>query len=219
MSTTTTTPASRIKGHALKADGAAFTQDGERLFPNTKGGRGDGLCECGIICAETDTRKARVEWHKKHRAKVAREANAPAQAKKAPAKKEAPASGTKVEFTAAKKWWRALGQDGSTVLLSDFKDVTVDFDKDARTVVLQGDPGSVKTAAGFLEDTWELALEEFARWKVEDPGYGARGPVAKDTYKESRDRFKAQEDFLRSFCLDHEELYRVYTEESLGASA
>ena len=213
------TTSTRLKGHALMADGAAFSQDGERLFPGKTGGWGHGRCECGIICAETDTRKARVEWHRKHRAKVAREANAPAPAKKAPAKKEAPASGTKVEFTAAKKWWRALGQDGSTVLLSDFKDVTVEFDKDALTVILQGDEDSVATAAGFLEDTWALALEEFARWKVEDPVYTARGPVAKDSYKESRERFRAQEDFLRGFCLDHEELYRVYTESALGADA
>lgn len=84
MATTTTTKNS-VKGHALKADGAAFTQDGERLFPGKTGGWGHGLCECGIICAETDTRKARVEWHRKHKAKAAREASAPAPAK-APAK-------------------------------------------------------------------------------------------------------------------------------------
>src|SRR5690625_3558312 len=169
------------KGHALQGKGAAFSQDGERLFPGKTGGWGHGLCECGQICADTGTAKARKDWHKKHVAKVASEANAPAPAKKAPAKKEAPATRTKVEFTAAKKWWRALGQDGSTVLLSDFKDVTVEFDKDARTVILQGDAGSVAKAAGFLQDTWEMALEEFARWKVEDPVYTARGPVAKDT--------------------------------------
>src|SRR5699024_7813455 len=149
------TTSTRLKGHALMADGAAFSQDGERLFPGKTGGWGHGRCECGIICAETDTRKARVEWHRKHRAKGARAASAPAPATRAPGKTEAPASGTKVEFTAAKKWWRALGQDGSTVLLSDFKDVTVAFDKDARTVILQGDAGSVAKAAGFLQDTWE----------------------------------------------------------------
>ena len=203
------TTSTHVEGHALQGKGAAFSQDGERLFPGKTGGWGHGLCECGQICADTGTAKARKDWHKKHVAKVAREQSAA----------EPESTGTKVEFTAAKKWWRALGQDGSTVLLSDFKDVTVTFDKDALTVVLQGDDDSVATAAGFLEDTWALALEEFARWKVEDPVYTARGPVAKDTYAESRERFRAQEDFLRRFCLDHEELYRVYTESALGADA
>lgn len=105
---TTTTTKNSVKGHALKADGAAFTQDGERLFPGKTGGWGHGLCECGIICAETDTRKARVEWHRKHKAKAAREASAPA-----PAKASAKATSSPAKATSSPVKGHALKDNGA----------------------------------------------------------------------------------------------------------
>src|SRR5699024_6694296 len=115
----------------------------------------------------------------------------------------------KVEFPHAKKWWKALGKDGAQLLLSDFP-VTVDFDDKERVLHLSGDGDVTASAEEFLDYAWALALQEFKQWKRSDAVYEARGLVTKDTYKESRDRLKAQEDFLRSVCLDHEELQRVF---------
>lgn len=213
-----------IKGHALKADGAAFDENGTRIDPATAGGDGSALCQCGALSPIAISRKARIGWHREHKADAAAEAEAPAldleapvAEDEAPAEKAEPTGPTKrVAFPHPKKWWKALGQEGSQLLISDFRDVTVDFDKDDRTVILTGSPDDTEAVAGFLEATWELALQEFKQWKRGDAVYEARGLVTKDSYKESRERLKAQEDFLREFCLDHEELSRVYFE---GAEA
>lgn len=196
--------ATRVKGHALKADGAAFNEMGERLYPKTTSGTGSARCECRELSPEYGTRKERVDWHKAHKLRHAGEA--PVTREEAPLDK-----GRKVEFPHAKKWWKALGKDGAQLLLSDFP-VTVDFDDKERVLHLSGADDVTASAADFLDYAWALALQEFKQWKRSDAVYEARGLVTKDTYKQSRDRLKAQEDFLRSFCLDHEELQRVFFE-------
>ena len=205
-----------IKGHALKADGAAFDENANRIDPSTAGGDGSALCQCGALSPIATSRKARIDWHKEHKADAAAEAEAPAldlePEDEAPA--EAPdeaGEARKVEFPHAKKWWKALGKDGALLLLSDFP-VTVDFDDKERVLHLSGDGDVTASAEDFLDYAWTLALQEFKQWKRSDAVYEARGLVTKDTYKQSRDRLKAQEDFLRSFCLDHEELQRVFFE-------
>lgn len=214
-----------IKGHALKADGAAFDENANRIDPSTAGGDGSALCQCGALSPIATSRKARIDWHKEHKADAAAEAEAPAldlepedeAPAEAPAEApvEAPADpdtpARKVEFPHAKKWWKALGKDGAQLLLSDFP-VTVDFDDKERVLHLSGADDVTDSAADFLDYAWTLALQEFEQWKRSDAVYEARGLVTKDTYKQSRDRLKAQEDFLRSFCLDHEELQRVFLE-------
>ena len=207
-----------IKGHALKADGAAFDENANRIDPSTAGGDGSALCQCGALSPIATSRKARIDWHKEHKADAAAaEAEAPAldlepedeAPVEAPADPDTPAR--KVEFPHAKKWWKALGKDGALLLLSDFP-VTVDFDDKERVLHLSGADDVTDSAADFLDYAWTLALQEFKQWKRSDAVYEARGLVTKDTYKQSRDRLKAQEDFLRSFCLDHEELQRVFLE-------
>ena len=202
--------ATRVKGHALKADGAAFNEMGERLYPRTTSGTGSARCECRELSPEYGTRKERVDWHKAHKLRHA--AEAPVTREEAPAEPvESTGEARKVEFPHAKKWWRALGKEGAQLLLSDFP-VTVDFDDKERVLHLSGDGDVTAQAADFLDYAWALALQEFKQWKRSDAVYEARGLVTKDTYKQSRDRLKAQEDFLRSFCLDHEELQRVFFE-------
>ena len=201
--------ATRVKGHALKADGAAFNEMGERLYPKTTSGTGSARCECRELSPEFGTRKERIDWHKAHKARHADEAPALDLEPEDEAPAEAPAR--KVEFPHAKKWWKALGKDGALLLLSDFP-VTVDFDDKERVLHLSGDGDVTASAEDFLDYAWALALQEFKQWKRSDAVYEARGLVTKDTYKESRDRLKAQEEFLTSFCLDHEELQRVFFE-------
>ena len=203
--------ATRVKGHALKADGAAFNELGERLYPKTTSGTGSARCECRELSPEYETRKERVDWHKAHKLRHAGEApvtreNVEALFDEAPLDKA-----RKVEFPHAKKWWRALGKEGAQLLLSDFP-VTVEFDDKERVLHLFGADDVAASAEEFLDYAWALALQEFKQWKRSDAVYEARGLVTKDTYKESRDRLKAQEDFLRGFCLDHEELQRVFFE-------
>ena len=131
-----------IKGHALKADGAAFDENANRIDPDTAGGDGSALCQCGALSPIATSRKARIDWHKEHKADAAAEAEAPAldlePEDEAPA--EAPdeaGEARKVEFPHAKKWWKALGKDGALLLLSDFP-VTVDFDDKERVLVPSG---------------------------------------------------------------------------------
>ena len=202
--------ATRVKGHALKADGAAFNEMGERLYTKTTSGTGSARCECRELSPEYETRKERVDWHKAHKLRHAGEA--PVTREEAPAEPVEPTGeARKVEFPHAKKWWRALGKDGAQLLLSDFP-VTVDFDDKERVLHLSGDGDVTASAEDFLDYAWALALQEFKQWKRSDAVYEARGLVTKDTYKESRDRLAAQEGFLTSFCLDHEELQRVFFE-------
>src|SRR5699024_5864130 len=66
--------ATRVKGHALKADGAAFNELGERLYPKTTSGTGSARCECRELSPEFGTRKERVDWHKAHKLRHAGEA-------------------------------------------------------------------------------------------------------------------------------------------------
>ena len=202
--------ATRVKGHALKADGAAFNEMGERLYPKTTSGTGSARCECRELSPEYETRKERVDWHKAHKLRHA--AEAPVTREEAPAEPVEPTGeARKVEFPHAKKWWRALGKEGAQLLLSDFP-VTVEFDDKERVLHLFGADDVAASAEEFLDYAWALALQEFKQWKRSDAVYEARGLVTKDTYKESRDRLKAQEGFLTSFCLDHEELQRVFFE-------
>ena len=202
--------ATRVKGHALKADGAAFNEMGERLYPKTTSGTGSARCECRELSPEYETRKERVDWHKAHKLRHA--AEAPVTREEAPAEPvESTGEARKVEFPHAKKWWRALGKEGAQLLLSDFP-VTVDFDDKERVLHLFGADDVAASAEEFLDYAWALALQEFKQWKRSDAVYEARGLVTKDTYKESRDRLAAQEGFLTSFCLDHEELQRVFFE-------
>lgn len=202
--------ATRVKGHALKADGAAFNEMGERLYPKTTSGTGSARCECRELSPEYGTRKERVDWHKAHKLRHAGEA--PVTREEAPAETVEPTGeARKVEFPHAKKWWRALGKEGAQLLLSDFP-VTVEFDDKERVLHLFGADDVAASAEEFLDYAWALALQEFKQWKRSDAVYEARGLVTKDTYKESRDRLAAQEGFLTSFCLDHEELQRVFFE-------
>ena len=202
--------ATRVKGHALKADGAAFNEMGERLYPKTTSGTGSARCECRELSPEYETRKERVDWHKAHKLRHAGEA--PVTREEAPAEPVEPTGeARKVEFPHAKKWWRALGKEGAQLLLSDFP-VTVEFDDKERVLHLFGADDVAASAEEFLDYAWALALQEFKQWKRSDAVYEARGLVTKDTYKESRDRLAAQEGFLTSFCLDHEELQRVFFE-------
>ena len=202
--------ATRVKGHALKADGAAFNEMGERLYPKTTSGTGSARCECRELSPEYETRKERVDWHKAHKLRHA--AEAPVTREEAPAEPvESTGEARKVEFPHAKKWWRALGKEGAQLLLSDFP-VTVEFDDKERVLHLFGADDVAASAEEFLDYAWALALQEFKQWKRSDAVYEARGLVTKDTYKESRDRLAAQEGFLTSFCLDHEELQRVFFE-------
>lgn len=202
--------ATRVKGHALKADGAAFNEMGERLYPKTTSGTGSARCECRELSPEYETRKERVDWHKAHKLRHA--AEAPVTREEAPASPVEPTGeARKVEFPHAKKWWKALGKEGAQLLLSDFP-VTVEFDDKERVLHLFGADDVAASAEEFLDYAWALALQEFKQWKRSDAVYEARGLVTKDTYKESRDRLAAQEGFLTSFCLDHEELQRVFFE-------
>lgn len=212
--------ATRVKGHALKADGAAFNEMGERLYPKTTSGTGSARCECRELSPEFGTRKERVDWHKAHKLRHAKPGSvtredpealfdeAPLDEAPVPA---APEKARKVEFPYAKKWWKALGKEGAQLLLSDFP-VTVDFDDKERVIHLSGADDVTASAEEFLDYAWELALQEFRQWKRSDAVYEARGLVTKDSYKQSRDRLKAQEGFLTNFCLDHEELQRVFFE-------
>ena len=201
--------ATRVKGHALKADGAAFNEMGERLYPKTTSGTGSARCECRELSPEYETRKGRVDWHKAHKLRHAGEA--PVTREEVEPVPAAPEKARKVEFPHAKKWWKALGKEGAQLLLSDFP-VTVDFDDKERVIHLSGADDVTASAEEFLDYAWALALQEFKQWKRSDAVYEARGLVTKDTYKESRDRLAAQEGFLTSFCLDHEELQRVFFE-------
>lgn len=214
--------ATRVKGHALKADGAAFNEMGERLYPKTTSGTGSARCECRELSPEYGTRKERVDWHKAHKLRHAEPGSVTredpealfdeAPLDEAPAEPETtPAATGSVDFPHAKKWWKALGKEGAQLLLSDFP-VTVDFDDKERVIHLSGDPAVIDSAGDFLEYAWDLALQGFREWKRSDAVYEARGLVTKDSYKQSRDRLRAQEGFLTSFCLDHEELQRVFFE-------
>lgn len=63
-----------IKGHGLKADGAAFDQDATRIDKSTAGGDGSVLCQCGALSPELPSRKKRIEWHRDHKQDAADEA-------------------------------------------------------------------------------------------------------------------------------------------------
>src|SRR5699024_1381109 len=135
--------ATRVKGHALKADGAAFNEMGERLYPKTTAGTGSARCECRELSPNHVTRKEPVDWHNALNHRHAGEA--PVTREEAPLDK-----GRKVEFPHAKKWWRALGKDGAQLLLSDFP-VTVDFDDKERVLHLSGDGDVTASAEEFLD--------------------------------------------------------------------
>src|SRR5690625_6502403 len=144
--------ATRVKGHALKADGAAFNEMGERLYPKTTSGTGAARCECRELSPEYGTRKERVDWHKAHKLRHA--AEAPVTREEAPLDKA-----RKVEFPHAKKWWKALGKDGAQLLLSDFP-VKIDFDDTERVLHLSGDGDATASAEEVLDYAWGLALPE-----------------------------------------------------------
>jgi hypothetical protein len=61
----------RLAGHGLRAEGAAFTRDGRsfrRLFePN---GPGSALCECGALSEELPNRARRKAWHRAHKDEI-----------------------------------------------------------------------------------------------------------------------------------------------------
>src|SRR5690625_6110531 len=103
--------ATRVKGHALKADGAAFNEMGERLYPKTTSGTGSARCECRELSPEYGTRKERVDWHKAHKLRHA--AEAPVTREEAPLDKA-----RKVEFPHAKKWWKARSEEHTSELQS-----------------------------------------------------------------------------------------------------
>jgi len=69
-------PRTGIKGHALRADGAAYYRDGDgrlRRAGTGKGGRGMAVCQCGEVSPELPSGTRRKAWHKDvHQAEVRR---------------------------------------------------------------------------------------------------------------------------------------------------
>jgi hypothetical protein len=62
----------RLVGHGLRAEGAAFFlfapgKVQRRLIGN---GPGRGLCECGDVSDELPNRAARKRWHREHKEQI-----------------------------------------------------------------------------------------------------------------------------------------------------
>ncbi len=57
----------RVKGHALVAEGAAFSKDGSRVIWNSTSGVGVARCECGATSTAFRTAADRKSWHRKHK--------------------------------------------------------------------------------------------------------------------------------------------------------
>lgn len=61
---------SRVVGHALRAEGAAFRPNGTRVWPVEKGTLHHGQCECGALSPAVLTNAQRKRWHVWHKEQV-----------------------------------------------------------------------------------------------------------------------------------------------------
>lgn len=64
----------RVPGHGLRAEGAAFTDLGERVRSQGTGGVGRARCECGSTSDILGSGLARQRWHRWHKAEAAERA-------------------------------------------------------------------------------------------------------------------------------------------------
>jgi hypothetical protein len=56
---------SRLAGHGLRYEGAAFSMPGQRA--RNESGPGMALCECGTYSPQIKNRAQRKQWHKDHK--------------------------------------------------------------------------------------------------------------------------------------------------------
>lgn len=75
---------SRVAGHALQGEGAAFDHRGRAIRWGT-GGAGYGLCECGEKSGWLSSSTARKAWHRDHKASIQRDEKLRAELAKSPA--------------------------------------------------------------------------------------------------------------------------------------
>lgn len=64
------TDSTRLVGHSLMAEGAAFDDDGERVAYNTVGGMGRGRCSCGEMSEPVPSGLQRQGWHSGHKKEI-----------------------------------------------------------------------------------------------------------------------------------------------------
>lgn len=57
----------QLRGHGLRAEGAAFTAAGLRRYPGRGGGPGHAKCACGARSPELPSQGARQRWHRDHK--------------------------------------------------------------------------------------------------------------------------------------------------------
>jgi hypothetical protein len=62
----------RVAGHALLAEGAAFNRDGQRVTMNTTAGSGHARCQCGAQSEALRSSGERRRWHVAHKAEVSK---------------------------------------------------------------------------------------------------------------------------------------------------
>lgn len=58
----------RVPGHGLIAEGAAFDADGRRVFFGGVGGYGHAHCSCGEVSSFLASSTDRKIWHRAHKA-------------------------------------------------------------------------------------------------------------------------------------------------------
>lgn len=59
----------RLPGHALRSQGAPYSEKGREI----SGSRGIARCECGATSAVLDSTAERKRWHREHKSLIARE--------------------------------------------------------------------------------------------------------------------------------------------------
>lgn len=64
---------SRLAGHELMDEGAAFFKEGRyilRAYANTTGGAGLARCSCGALSEVLDSGAKRKAWHRGHKDEI-----------------------------------------------------------------------------------------------------------------------------------------------------
>jgi hypothetical protein len=57
----------RLSGHALRLEGAAYLESGDRWIREDPNGPGAGRCSCGAVSGTLPSRAARKRWHFQHK--------------------------------------------------------------------------------------------------------------------------------------------------------
>lgn len=184
-----TQPKGTTMKHTLKADGAAFSEDGERFQLDTTGGNGHALCSCGATSGILKSRAARKLWHKGHAANP--EAEAPAEA--TTPKKEKPVTTTKAKETEApaedregwtlefselgKYYARSAGLHGAEAVGAVYG---VEASLTGSTLTLYGAAEDVDTVIEKLVPLWAAAKVAHRAWRKADETYSAITKDRKD---------------------------------------